>query len=197
MNRNDFTHRYLSGIEAGIHSHDINTSPSVAGHDCALDWCGAAPTRQQGGVYVQTAQPWRSEDRDGQYQTVRGHDYNISRETVEGFLDFDVAQGTWREDWNSKRIRRRVYRCPSYLKAPRATPRRRTRVGGDRHMSVPRHFQQRRNRKFRRTHEDNSHNRQQHPGLHHRSLTMPQPLWQLEKSHLFSALAFAVGHARM
>src|SRR5580698_9859030 len=157
MNRNYFTHRYLSGIEAGIHSHDINASPGVAGHNCALDWCGAAPTRQQGGVQVQTAQPWRSEDRDGQYQTVRGHDYNISRETVEGFLDFDVAQGTWRENWNSKRIRRRVNRCSSRFKASTAATCGRTRVDGDGYTTAVRNFQQRRNRKFWRAHEYNSH----------------------------------------
>jgi hypothetical protein len=74
-----------------------------------------------------------------------------------------------------------VNRCPSHFKASTATSCGRTRVDGDGYTAALRHFQQRRNRKFWRAHEYNSHSRQQHPMLDHQSLTMAQILSRREK----------------
>ena len=71
--RDALGHRYVAGVEPGIHLHHHHADVGIARHDGAIDRRGAAPARQQRGVQIETTEPRRIENGLRQDHAIGDH----------------------------------------------------------------------------------------------------------------------------
>ncbi len=71
------------GIKPLLHLHDRDPGRSVAGQQCPLDRCRAAPARQQRGVHIEAAETWHRQDLGGQDQAIGSDDGRVDAQLDE------------------------------------------------------------------------------------------------------------------
>ena len=148
--------RDRTGVEAGIHLHDHHARLGVAGHDGALDRCGAAPARQQRGVAVVAAEPRAFEDGRRQEQPVGDDHGDVGSERAEGGLLGLALQRNRRKHRYAQPLGLALHRRRRQFQAAAAGRARRLGVDGDDLVARLGQRAQRGDREFGRSHEDDA-----------------------------------------
>ena len=87
---------HIAGIQADVHLHDAHAGFGIAGFNCTLNRCCAAPTGQQRGVDIEAAVFGRIQHFLRQNQAIRGHHHHIRARIFEHLQGFGVIAQLFR-----------------------------------------------------------------------------------------------------
>jgi len=148
--------QHRPGVEPRFHPHYGDARLLVARQYRALDGGRSAPARQQAGMNVEAAVDWRIEHRLRQDQAIGRDHRHVSAKRGECGLLLRAPQRRGMPDRNAQFLRAALHRRRLQSLAPSGRARR---LGIDAGQLMPRCDQriQRRDGKFRRSHENYAH----------------------------------------
>ena len=114
--------QHVAGVQSAVHLHDGDPAFGVSGQYRPLNRRGAPPARQQRGVNVQAAEPWRRQDGRRQDQAIGHHHGGIQLQIGEGLLGLRRLQAFRRAHRPAPRGGGGVHRAEALLLAPPGRP---------------------------------------------------------------------------